>query len=1109
MHAFLGKHGQKIVFFAVVTGMVFVVSNQNAPTSLQGNLGNYTIECGAELANVACGDVDALIECCDDGSDPVDGYCIDASADGGECENDGAICWVGTCRGGKCENKHSYCNRDEECDAMGACLPVDFCEKNPGSSDCCTEVDGVEGGDPEVAPAGHHNCGNGKCCASCRRSTSGRDCLADCQGVQTCIDRCREDLDHWECASGIDGNDGGTGDNAGISGGISGGTSGDTSGDTAGNDGGTSGNGPGSGPGPTSSAASSAFSSECTTFDDCTEEYTDCSDPCFAACRADPFNCDPTRARQCVLDNCYDDAQDCIGGAVEECEEVCVGAGECQDIKTDCHSVCTDNWCLSPLTDPTAPCTVLEEERPAYTDCNNDCTSDYVACFQDSFDCPESGPGPGPGPGEECTFCATADCACGCDTDACACTECPPPSPGPGPASSSAASATSKSSRAICSDCSEEDCPNLESLNLIFRECTPIECICQYDPIQTSSSAQSIQSSVAIQSSEGGGNSSTASSDNSSSSDGGFCCEEDFCSPFGCEGGTSLNECLTTCGVDSSASSSFSSSSRKGGFCCEVDFCSPFGDCDSPQTLEECVESCGVASSSSSSTVAFELSSSASSAECLQDDDCANSCSECRLVGDRCILECEYGICTDGKCAYGIGEMLECGTEPPEPFILGDGVLNRGCDASDDSSISSTLSIPEPSSSSETSPSSSFSAETSSSSSSSFSSSSSSSSSETSSSSSSILKTSPPLSSSPEIASSRLSITISINDSDDSDEDSTSDEDDSSTDEDDSSDDDGFNPSFCGNGTLEQGEQCEVGSTNYCTTGRTCNASDCTCYPAAPLLGCGNGTLEQGEQCEVGSTNYCTTGRTCNTAICTCVPPGGSLVAAASVCGNGSLELPEECDDNNRRDNDGCNSTCLLEIGICGDGITQSLLGEQCESSSHNPALSYSCEKCRYLSTTCGDSVVDAGEECDDGAKNSTSPDALCRPNCSLARCGDGVLDNAEICDDGNRLSGDGCDRFCRIEKDSQDEEETVVASDIVSELELRQQPITENRQLPTRYGFPQQPSFQQLPYQLPYAQLQPLIQTQGPIGDTGPAAVAVIGAGAAAGLSWMRRKRK
>ena len=73
MHAFLGKHGQKIVFFAVVTGMVFVVSNQNAPTSLQGNLGNYTIECGAELANVACGDVDALIECCDDGSDPVDG----------------------------------------------------------------------------------------------------------------------------------------------------------------------------------------------------------------------------------------------------------------------------------------------------------------------------------------------------------------------------------------------------------------------------------------------------------------------------------------------------------------------------------------------------------------------------------------------------------------------------------------------------------------------------------------------------------------------------------------------------------------------------------------------------------------------------------------------------------------------------------------------------------------------------------------------------------------------------------------------------------------------------------------------------------------------------
>tara|TARA_Y100000310_G_scaffold336654_1_gene421781 strand:- start:8452 stop:9279 length:828 start_codon:yes stop_codon:yes gene_type:complete len=232
-----------------------------------------------------------------------------------------------------------------------------------------------------------------------------------------------------------------------------------------------------------------------------------------------------------------------------------------------------------------------------------------------------------------------------------------------------------------------------------------------------------------------------------------------------------------------------------------------------------------------------------------------------------------------------------------------------------------------------------------------------------------------------------------------------------------------------------------------------------------------------------------------------------TLVAAASVCGNGTLEISEECDDSNRRDNDGCNSTCLLEIGICGDGIVQSLLGEQCENATHDSSLPYQCSKCHFLSLSCGDGTKDPGEECDDGNQNSTSPDAHCRPNCSVSRCGDSVLDSTEICDDGNRLSGDGCDRFCR-EEGADGSEVTEVAADISSELALPQLTTT-SYQLPTQYGFPQYPNFGQLPYQLPLAQLQPLIATQGPVGDTGPAAIAVIGAGAAAGLSWMRRKKR
>ena len=245
--------------------------------------------------------------------------------------------------------------------------------------------------------------------------------------------------------------------------------------------------------------------------------------------------------------------------------------------------------------------------------------------------------------------------------------------------------------------------------------------------------------------------------------------------------------------------------------------------------------------------------------------------------------------------------------------------------------------------------------------------------------------------------------------------------------------------------------------------------------------------------------NECTS-NSCNRGQCR---PKENLVAAASVCGNGILETKEECDDSNRRDNDGCSSTCLLEIGLCGDGIVQSLLGEQCEQSTHSPTLPYSCINCRFATTTCGNGTIEQGEECDAGTQNSTSPDALCRPDCSLSRCGDGVIDSTELCDDGNRLNGDSCDRYCRT-----DNGDTLVASDTTigfPDVSLTATVLPGYMQ----QQFPQYPNLQQLPYQLPLAQLQPLIQSQGPIGDTGPAAVAVVASGAAAGLGWMRRKRK
>jgi len=63
--------------------------------------------------------------------------------------------------------------------------------------------------------------------------------------------------------------------------------------------------------------------------------------------------------------------------------------------------------------------------------------------------------------------------------------------------------------------------------------------------------------------------------------------------------------------------------------------------------------------------------------------------------------------------------------------------------------------------------------------------------------------------------------------------------------------------------------------------------------------------------------------------------------------------------------------------------------------------------------SVCGNSVINAGEQCDDGTQTS-----VCNSNCTLAGCGDGTVNAAagESCDDGNKVSGDGCSSTCKEE---------------------------------------------------------------------------------------------
>lgn len=230
------------------------------------------------------------------------------------------------------------------------------------------------------------------------------------------------------------------------------------------------------------------------------------------------------------------------------------------------------------------------------------------------------------------------------------------------------------------------------------------------------------------------------------------------------------------------------------------------------------------------------------------------------------------------------------------------------------------------------------------------------------------------------------------------------------------------------------------------------------------------------------------------------------LPVPSPLCGNNRLDGDEECDDGNNADFDGCSAFCLFERGTCGDGTVQTLLGEQCEPTV--PSALGCRDDCKFLLNSCGNGRKDAGESCDDGALNSNLPGAACRPDCSPARCGDRILDPAESCDDGNRLNGDGCDSFCRVERGGAQSQGTLPATVIDLPLTTPQQGACIS---PTdcASGLCLNGRCEERTISSPVSSQRDTLPTPPPTtSESGPAALAMMSAGAAAGYAWVRRRR-
>jgi cysteine-rich repeat protein len=270
---------------------------------------------------------------------------------------------------------------------------------------------------------------------------------------------------------------------------------------------------------------------------------------------------------------------------------------------------------------------------------------------------------------------------------------------------------------------------------------------------------------------------------------------------------------------------------------------------------------------------------------------------------------------------------------------------------------------------------------------------------------------------------------------------------------------------------------------------------------------CGNGVVEDGEQCEPPGSATCD-------GECQRIP----------TCGDSFTDFPESCDDGNTLDGDGCDADCepfnaafevepnnqlanangpieentvvlaalepagdidlfaitnpgpnpallrldtfkeSLGVGVsCGDALDtilqlQDSAGNTLDVNDDRVLGADNCSglelalapgdavfarvslfdpdttESGYLlqisltPTVCGDGVIAPGEQCDD--INTAGGDG-CSAGCQLEGgfacigepsvchpiiCGDGLIDGAEQCDDGNTLDEDGCSSICQIE---------------------------------------------------------------------------------------------
>ncbi len=262
---------------------------------------------------------------------------------------------------------------------------------------------------------------------------------------------------------------------------------------------------------------------------------------------------------------------------------------------------------------------------------------------------------------------------------------------------------------------------------------------------------------------------------------------------------------------------------------------------------------------------------------------------------------------------------------------------------------------------------------------------------------------------------------------------------------------------FCGDSIIQLGEQCDLGNwgpITGCSDFDAFTGGTLTCIDPGNLYEChfdtsgctggtsgfcGDGTIDEGEQCDGldwGPITGCHDFDAFTNGLLTCDDNCFFNTSGCSdtgpTCGDGIIHPGEQCDganwgpvtnctyfDNYVGGTLSCNAAgspdeCLFDLsqctggntsGFCGDGVINNL--EQCDGSNWGPITScedfdsftsgtLSCQnclfntsQCMYFGPYCGDNIWQplAGESCDTDKIGSCASDEACNETCDCVPC--------------------------------------------------------------------------------------------------------------------------